>query len=187
MSHTLTHTKEIAAGKSLTAFIGVVFFVLATALGAYVRIPVPGSPVPITLQTFFVILSAAVLGLRLGLVSQISYIALGIFGVPVFHSGAMLGPTGGYIVGFAAAACVVGYLARLRSTSAAYAMAIFAAGSLVIYAFGAAWLVYLYGINIAGAVSVGILPFIPGDVAKILLAAIIYSGISRRAKALFSE
>jgi biotin transport system substrate-specific component len=111
MSHAnvLPYNKEFISSKKAVAAIGVTFFVLATALSAYVRIPVPGSPVPITLQTFFVLLAGAVLGRKLGAASQIGYVILGAVGLPIFQGAGygiayLFGPTGGYLMGFAAAA-----------------------------------------------------------------------------------
>jgi biotin transport system substrate-specific component len=92
-------------------------FGAATAMGAYIMIPLP--PVPITLQTLFVVLAGALLGGRLGALSQVVYLLLGIIGLPVFHGGKgglgiLLGPTGGYLVGFIAAAYVVGKLIEVN-------------------------------------------------------------------------
>lgn len=194
MSHSksLAYDVDIITGKRLTAVIGVLFFILATALGAYVRIPVPGSPVPITLQTFFVLLSGAILGARLGLISQVGYLLLGVLGVPVFQGAAfgiagLLGPTGGYIIGFAFAAVLVGASMRHERPGILRIVTAFSLGSLAIYAFGAAWLIYVYKMPPAGAISLGILPFVPGDIVKVCTATAIYSSISCRAKSIFSE
>lgn len=181
-TYDLTYNKDIITGKKASAAIGVAFFVLATMLGSYVRIPVAGSPVPITLQTFFVLLAGAVLGRRLGAASQIGYIMLGAAGIPY-----LLGPTGGYIAGFVAAAYAVGYLTRSTKPSMARLIASFAAGSMIIYFFGALWLMYSYKMSASLAFSAGVLPFIPGDAAKVLLAAVIYSGISKRADQIFPK
>jgi len=186
----LTYDKELITRKSIAAAIGVVFFVLATALGAYVRIPVAGSPVPITLQTFFVLLSGAVLGRKLGTISQAAYLALGAIGLPVFQGASfglsyLLGPTGGYLIGFVAAAYVTGRILDSANTSMTRAIISFAAGSLIIYAFGMLWLISLYGMSATHAALAGALPFVPGDMAKVLVAAVIYSRISPRAKKIF--
>lgn len=185
--HALSYNKDIISNKRLVALIGVTFFAVATVLGSYVRIPVPGSPVPITLQTFFVLMSGAVLGRRLGAASQIAYIMLGSAGLGALGFAGIAGPTGGYIIGFVPAAFVVGYLTRSQDAGIARLAAAFTAGSLIVYAFGASWLARIYGIDLANAVSAGILPFIPGDIAKIALSALIYSRISARSKAIFSE
>ncbi len=187
----LDYNEDIIGNKTVVAAIGIAFFVLATALGAYVRIPVHGSPVPITLQTFFVLLSGAVLGKRLGSFSQAAYFILGISGLPIFQGAGfgaayLAGPTTGYLIGFIAASYSIGRIIDIRPFDAKWVAASFAIGSLIIYAFGAAWLVYLYKISFSKAISIGILPFIPGDIIKILLATVIYSRISQRSKNIFS-
>jgi len=188
--YSLAYDIEVINSKRISAAIGVIFFILATTLGAYVRIPVKGSPVPITLQTFFVILSGAVLGKRLGLVSQLCYLALGITGLPIFQgysSGLSVvgGPTGGYLAGFIFSSYLVGKLLELRNASRLWIIASFSLAALTIYAFGVFWLIYLYKISITGAISIGILPFIPGDTVKILLASSIYPTISKRSRKIF--
>ncbi|MFH0763550.1 MAG: biotin transporter BioY [Candidatus Omnitrophota bacterium] len=175
----LDYNKGIIVNKGLAATIGVTFFVLATALGAYVRIPIIGTPVPVTFQTFFVIMAGAVLGKRLGALSQLCY---AILSVPF-----LLGPTGGYFMGFIAASYVVGRMTGPGKSGIGWAVFSFAVGSIIIYTFGILWLSYLLKIDIAKAIYMGALPFIPGDTVKILIAAIIYSGISKRSKEIFSE
>jgi len=186
------NNSDIISNKAVVYAIGALFFVLATALGAYVRVPVQGSPVPITLQTFFVMLSGAVLGRRLGVFSQSCYLALGAAGLPIFQGyslGAsyLLGPTGGYIIGFIFAAYAIGRMIRTRDQGMASLIASFALGSLVIYAFGISWLIFLYRISVQKAFYMGVLPFIPGDILKVLFAAFVYSRISRRIKTVFPE
>lgn len=146
------------------------------ALSAKVAFPVPFSPVPVTGQTFAVLLMGALLGSRRGVLAVLAYMAEGISGLPVFTgAGAgfvyLLGPTGGYIAGFAAAAGITGLLAEkgwdrnIFTTAAAMA-----AGSAAIYLFGVLWLSLYAG---GKAVSLGLIPFIPGDIVKIALAALI--------------
>ena len=183
--------REITTDARVNAIIGVLFFVIATALGAYVRIPVPGSPVPITIQTFFAMLSGAILGKRLGLYSQFGYLVLGAAGLPLFSGLAaggahLLGPTGGYIFGFLCASYAVGAVLGANSVSRARVVAAFAIGSAVIYICGAAWLVSVYKISFVNAVSVGVLPFVPGDMIKVLCASFIYEKIFARSKSIFS-
>ncbi|MCP4247663.1 MAG: biotin transporter BioY, partial [bacterium] len=96
---------------------GVVGFALLTAMGAQIAIPVPGSPVPITMQTFFVLMAGMTLGPRLGVASMAFYLLLGMTGYHVFAAawwspGNFLGPTGGYLIGFVLAQPIVGALAR---------------------------------------------------------------------------
>lgn len=188
--YTIGYKRELVAGRTAVGMIGAVFFILAMILGAYIRIPVPGSPVPITLQTFFVLLSGAVLGRHLGLMSQLGYLLIGLAGLPVFQGYAsgpavFLGPTGGYLAGFAVASYFVGAVTHDREAGYSGLVLSLVIGSLIIYAFAFLWLVYICRIAVAGAFSIGILPFIPGDVLKIILAAFVYSKLSRRSKEIF--
>ncbi|MCX5679020.1 MAG: biotin transporter BioY [Candidatus Omnitrophica bacterium] len=190
-AHSLDYNKDIINNKKLTAAIGVVFFILATALGAYIRIPVHGSPIPITLQTFFVLLAGAVLGKKLGLYSQAGYILAGISGLPMFQGASLgvsylLGPTGGYLIGFMICAFIIGLIIDSARSNIVSIIAVFALGSLIIYASGILWLVCMYKMNLTSAIMAGALPFIPGDMAKIAIASAIYSKISRRSRQIFS-
>jgi len=148
---------------------------LFTALMAQVAIPLPFTPVPITGQTLAVLLVGAVLGARRGALSMMAYLAEGLVGLPVFAGGTagigrLLGPTGGYLVGFVFAAYAVGWLAERgwdrRPTTAVPAMVI---GNAVIYVFGLPWLARFVGS--AYVLSMGLVPFIPGDLLKVFLAA----------------
>jgi biotin transport system substrate-specific component len=177
--------------KTVDAVIGVTFFIIATTLGAYIRIPVPGTPVPITLQTFFVVLSGAVLGSRLGLFSQAGYILLGAIGLPVFQGYSfgmahILGPTGGYLIGFMAASFLMGKIPERGSRNLFKITASFAIGNAVLYALGILWLMLIYKISFINAILIGVLPFFTIELAKIFLAAVVYSRISHRSKAIFS-
>jgi biotin transport system substrate-specific component len=145
-----------------------------------------GYPVPVTGQTFAVLMVAAMLGARRGALCILTYLAEGLLGLPVFAQGkggltAFLGPTGGYLVGFVLAACVVGALSertwdrRVRTTVAAMVL-----GNLLIYSCGLAWLwclAQLFARPLGGTVlAVGLYPFLIGDVLKIALAAILLPG-----------
>lgn len=149
---------------------------LFIGLMAQVSVPLPFTPVPVTGQTFTVLLIGAALGARRGLLAVLAYLAEGLVGLPVFAGGTgglahLLGPTGGYLVGFAAAAWTVGALAecgldrRLRTAWLA-----FLAGEIVLYALGLPWLALFVGPR--QAVLLGLLPFLPGDLVKALLAAL---------------
>ena len=190
MGNTLTLNRDLTGSKSVSAVIGVVFFVLATAFGAYVRIPLPGTPIPMTLQTLFVALSGAVLGKKLGLISQASYIFIGAIGLPVFQgygSGVayMFGPTGGYLIGFAAASYLTGRLLD-KETPGPYRIAIsFIAGIAVLYGFGITWLMALYRISLLNAVTIGFLPFLTAEAVKIFAAVLIYRAVAGRSKNIF--
>lgn len=153
---------------------------LLTALAAQVSIPLPFTPVPITGQTFAVLLVGAVLGSRRGAASMALYVAEGLAGLPVFAGGkaglaVLLGPTGGYLLGFIVAAFVTGWLAERgwdrRPLTTALAMVL---GNVVIYLFGVSWLAAFVGIE--RAPLLGMVPFIPGDILKIVLATVALPG-----------
>jgi len=191
MNSALAYDRKVVNNKILDTIIGVLFFILATALGAYIRIPVQGTPVPITLQTFFVVLSGAVLGKRLGLFSQAGYIFLGAMGLPVFQGytfGAahIFSPTGGYLIGFMLASFFVGKILEGEETNFIKIVSAFAVGNVVLYALGVFWLALLYKTSLINAVIIGVLPFFTIELAKIFLAAAIYRKISRRSKTVFS-
>ena len=155
----------------------IVGFSLLTALCAQIRIPLGFTPVPITGQTFAVLLSGAVLGSRMGAASQLLYVVMGAAGLP-FYAGrtggweAATGATMGYLIGFTAAAYAVGYLAEQRQDRRfATSVGAFLTGNLVIYALGVPWLMYTQSWGLADGVARGLAPFIIGDTIKILLAA----------------
>jgi biotin transport system substrate-specific component len=144
---------------------------------AQVRIPLPFTPVPITGQTFAVLLVGATLGSRRGAASLLLYLLQGLVGLPFFAGGAsglayLLGPTGGYLVGFIASAGLVGLLAaRGLDRRIPSALLAFLAGEIVIYLFGVAWLSVFLGIP--HAIAAGLLPFLLGDVIKLAGAGLV--------------
>lgn len=154
---------------------------LLMALLAQVRIPLGFTPVPLTGQTLGVLLVGALLGARRGAAALALYIAEGLLGLPFFAGGGsgwtyLLGPTGGYLLGFVAAASVVGWLAeRGLERKLRTALLPFAAGTMVIYLCGAGWLALLMGMQ--KAFALGVLPFLFGDVLKALFAALLLPGL----------
>ena len=159
--------------------VSVLGFALLTAAAAQFTIPLPFTPVPITGQTFAVLLSGAALGSMAGGASQLLYVAMGAVGLPFYADGAsgwsvVTGATGGYLVGFIAAAYVVGLLAeRRQDRSVTSAIPAFLTGSAIIYLFGVPWLANVLGVSWQEAVELGLTPFIIGDLAKIVLAGIV--------------
>ncbi len=148
---------------------------LLIAVLAQVAIPLPFTPVPITGQTYAVLLVGAALGSRRGALSVLLYVVEGGLGLPFFAGaasgwGRLLGPTGGYLAGFVLAAWLAGWLAERgwdsRFRTAVLAMA---AAQLVIYAVGVAWLAVFVGPG--RVLPLGVVPFLPGDLLKMLLAA----------------
>ncbi|MDO8531161.1 MAG: biotin transporter BioY [Dehalococcoidia bacterium] len=161
----------------------VVGFSALIALSARIAVFLPFTPVPITAQTLAVLLTGAVLGSKRGALALLAYIAEGAAGLPVFSAGRaglpiLLGPSGGYIWGFLAAAFLVGFLTERgwdRTVwTAALAMLI---GTAIIYLFGVPQLAFVLSptsgaaLGLDKALALGVLPFLPGDAIKLLIAA----------------
>ncbi len=151
---------------------------LLTALAAQIEIPLWFTPVPITGQTFAVLLAGAALGWRAGAASQLLYVALGAAGLPFYSGGdggweVVTGATGGYLIGFIAAAAFVGLLAERRQDRLVLtAVPAFLAGNAVIYLIGVPWLAAVAGFDATTAVEKGLAPFVIGDLAKVALAGL---------------
>lgn len=156
----------------LMTAVWVIGFAGLTALSAQIRIPLPFTPVPITGQTFAVLLSGAVLGWMAGGSSQILYLAMGAVGWPVFAGGSgsweiVTGATGGYLIGFILAAMLVGWLAEQRQDRHFLTtVTAFGVGTLVIYFCGVTGLLLSTEMNLTAAIANGVAPFIVGDLVK---------------------
>lgn len=143
-----------------------------TALGGLISIPF--FPVPLTLQSFFVYLAVLKLG-KDAYVSQAIYLGLGLMGLPVFARGmggyaVLLGPTGGFLLGFVLGALVAGRVADAMGKRRNLAMLLCSA---LIFITGWLWLSYWLGGNLVAAAWAGVIPFLPGDAAKIAVAAVV--------------
>lgn len=143
------------------------------AVGAFLVIPI--GPVPIVLQNLFVLVAGILLGRRWAAVSVGVYLLAGACGLPVFAGGTgglgrLVGPTGGYLFGFLAAAYIVGLLAERARQRAPLEVLAMVAGSLAIYALGIPWLKWVTGMSWGQALAVGCYPFLIGDALKIAAA-----------------
>ena len=158
---------------------------LLTAACAQISIPVPGSPVPVTGQTFAVMLCGAGLGAVRGTAAMALYWLLGMIGLPFYADAeggvhAAFGATGGYLVGFMVAAYVVGRLAEARADRQPLkALPLFAAGQLIIFAIGVPWLALSLDVPLGEAVALGFTPFIVGGIIKAALATALLSSAWR--------
>ncbi len=168
------------------AWAAVAAFALLTWAAARVSVPMPFSPVPGTLQTVAVLLSGLLLGARGGAASQLTYLSLGLAGLPVFAlpgagPGYLLGPTGGYLIGFVGAAWLTGWVAHHTALRPGMArlFAALLAGSLTIHLGGLAWLLVLMAGDVAAAWPAAFVPFALFDLAKITLTAGLYLGAAR--------
>ena len=158
---------------------------LLTGLAAQIAIPLPFTPVPVTGQTFAVLLTGAALGARRGFLAQALYLLQGASGLPVFAGGAagaayLFGPSGGYLVAFPFAAALTGFLAeRAWDRRFLATFAIMLLGSTVIFACGALGLTRFFAPS--QVLAAGVLPFVPGDLVKSALAALALPGAWRLA------
>jgi biotin transport system substrate-specific component len=163
--------RRIAAGLGLA-----LGFAALTALGAHIVIPI--EPVPITMQTLFVLLAGASIGAGWGSLSQAFYVMLGIVGLPIFAGGAagagvITGPTGGYVISFLVTPWLVGWMLR-RSSRIGWQVASFTAGQILILVLGVAHLTIFYTHDLARSLAVGVVPFLVGDALKIAAAVSIH-------------
>lgn len=163
----------------VAAFVEISAMVALTALAAQVAIYLPFTPVPLTLQTFVILLGAAALGAQRAAISQVAYLSLALAGLPIMADGqgglsAVYGATSGYLVGFIFASILAGHLAnkfttnRFRNVFFSYFL-----GSLVIYVFGVLGLIFYANITLLSALSVGVIPFVLGDIFKAIAAGLL--------------
>lgn len=154
---------------------------LLVAVLAQIEIPLPFTPVPITGQTFGVLLVGAVLGSKRGAASLAFYLVMGVIGLPFFAGGAhglsiLTGATGGYLIGFVLAAYGIGLLAeRGLERSARTSLIPFLIGTLIIYSCGITWLAVALG-SFSQAIAAGLIPFLIGDAIKWVAASLVLPG-----------
>ncbi len=177
--------RELITDKRVCRLLAAGALLTLTVFSAFVRIPLPFTPVPLTLQTLFVLLSGALLGKKLGSVTQISYLFLGLTGQTVFTgagSGSLylFGPTGGYIIGFVLAAFLAGIFFDQEELSWAGVFIRFLVADLVILFSGMLWLKISLSSTLTRAFLIGFLPFVLGDILKIILATLAYKKIRLR-------
>jgi biotin transport system substrate-specific component len=150
------------------------------AAGSYLAIPI--GPVPIVLQNLFIFLSGLLLGRRWGVVSVTVYILVGACGLPIFSIGRggighILGPTGGYLIGYIPAVYLIGIISEKTGHRSVYDVIAMICGSIIIYACGITWLKILTGMTFSKTLVVGMFPFLPGDALKIAVAVPIAKAI----------
>lgn len=165
--------RDIALTLAGTAFITV---------AGYIAIPLPFTPVPLSLATFAVLLTGAALGPVRGSASALIYLALGVVGVPLFAGGnaGWAFSSFGYIVGYVIAGLLVGALARRRADRGVLStIGLAGLGSVAIYACGVPWLAVFAGVDIPTAIGLGVVPFLIGDAIKIVVMAGLLPGTWR--------
>lgn len=150
-----------------------------------ITLPIPISPIPISMVTFVIYISIYVLGMKQGAVSCLLYLLIGIIGLPVFSGftggiGKLLGPTGGYMIGYVFMAMICGFFIDRWAAKRVLHIIGMVLGTIVCYLFGTIWLSMQMGISFYAALGVGVLPFILGDMGKIVPASIVGPMIRKR-------
>ena len=199
-------TRQHTAYRSKTQAIALAGLCIAlTAVCSWISVPVPGTSVPINLATFAVILSGMILGKRYGALSMAAFLLLGALGVPVFHGftgglGIVAGPTGGFLFGYIALAFVMGWYADSARTkdparsqdrsgdpptaSGLKYTAAVVLGEAFLYALGTVWFLHMAGggysaASLSSALLACVVPFLPGDAAKAVLAYLVFRRLER--------
>jgi biotin transport system substrate-specific component len=165
--------RDVALVAGSAAFVG---------LSAQIAVPLPFTPVPLSGQTFAVLLSVAALGPARGALGMLVYAVAGIAGLPWFagHQSGWAMPSFGYVLGFVLAAVVVGALARRGADrTVARTAGLMVVGNLAVYAVGVPWLMASVGTGLGRALVLGVVPFLVGDAIKIALAALVLPGTWR--------
>lgn len=154
-----------------------VYCALFTALiiiGAYISIPIPGSPVPVVLADFFVMLAGLFIGGKYGLLSVGLYLGVGVIGFPVFSNGGsgfafLLGPTGGFLVGYLLLVAAIGFITHKKTDSLTLNLLALIIGNIFLYTLGITWLLVSTRLSLPVAIASGLLPFLPGTIIKIIV------------------
>lgn len=163
------------------------FFAALTGVLAYISIPLPFSPVPITGQSLAVMLAGCVLSPLQAALSMVTFLLVGAVGIPVFSGGAagigvIAGTKGGYLLGFLVGAVLISLIKGKKNSFIRFILAAAAGGIVVVYILGVLWLSHVTKMNIIKAISVGALPFIPGDLLKVVAAGYIGTRINAELK-----
>lgn len=156
----------------------IAMFASLTAVLSQISIPLPFTPVPINLAMFSVFVAGGLLGGIKGAISQIIYVLLGVIGVPVFSQftggiGKIIGPTGGYIIGYIISAFIIGcFIKKFKRNIIGIGLIMFV-GLLGCYAVGTAWFMFVTKTSFFSSLTYCVLPFVLGDILKIVLSAIL--------------
>ncbi|HWI54667.1 MAG TPA: biotin transporter BioY [Desulfobacteria bacterium] len=143
-----------------------------------IAVPLPFSPVPVTGQTLGVMLAGSILTVRQAILSISTFLLLGIVGAPVFAGGTggpgiIAGPRGGYLIGFLVGAVVIAFLKGKNNKILRLVLANAMGGIAIIYFFGILWLSYVTKVGISQAFTIGALPYLPGDIFKVIIASVL--------------
>ncbi len=164
--------------NELTYAVLACLFSALISIGAYIAIPIPGTPIPIVLQNMFIMLAALILGPWWGALSVGFYLIFGMIGMPVFSGGTggivkLLGPTGGYLVGFIPAVLVIGLVGGQGRRKVLPNIVACVAGMAIVYLFGVTRLKTVLNAGWGQSLAAGLYPFLIGDGVKIVLASLL--------------
>ncbi len=157
-------------------------FASLTGILSFIVIPLPFSPVPVTAQTISPMLAGVLLGPKKGAMSQVVYILTGVIGIPIFAGGrsgpgALFGESGGYLVGFVVGCYVIGLLYEVLSKRykrvISSTVSVIVGGVVVVYFFGAFWMMFVLQLGLAEVIMVGVVPYLVGDVFKVTGAVVL--------------
>ncbi len=173
------------AQTKLKALIYAALFAAVTAVLGIISIPLPFSPVPVSGQSLGIMLAGSILTLRQALYSVLTFVLVGVIGIPVFSGlvggvGIVIGPRGGYYLGFLIGVAVISMLKGQNNSLWRLALANGIGGIIIVYFFGTLWLSFITGIELEKALTIGALPFIPGDLFKVFAATIIGVAVNKR-------
>ncbi|MGN0401193.1 MAG: biotin transporter BioY [Acetatifactor sp.] len=176
------NTKNTTKNLVLIALMAAIICILGP-----LSIPLPGGLVPISLTNLAIYFTLYIIGMKRGTVSYLVYLFIGLVGLPVFSgfsggAGKFFGPTGGYLIGFIFLAVIAGLFIDKWPDNLFLCILGMILGTAVCYVFGTAWLAYQAGYSFRVALAAGVIPFLPGDTIKILLAAFLGPQIRKRIK-----
>lgn len=167
--------KENSAAINTKTMVLIALMAAVTCILGPLSITIPISPVPISLTNLAVYFTVYVLGMKRGTISYLVYLLIGLVGLPVFSSfsggaGKLFGPTGGYLIGFIFMALICGFFIEKWPSKLYLHFAGMVLGTAVCYLFGTIWLAFQGNMDFYAALAAGVLPFIPGDLVKIIIA-----------------
>lgn len=182
------YVKRAEAGLNVKTIVLVGLMTAVTCVLGPLSIPLPISPVPISLTNLAIYFTIYVIGMKRGTLSYLIYLLIGFAGAPVFSAftsgpAKLLGATGGYLIGFIFMALICGFFIDKWPAKRYLHFAGMVLGTVVCYLFGTVWLAYQASMSFAAALAAGVIPFIPGDLAKIMIAMLIGPQIRKRLNA----
>lgn len=187
MQYSVIREDSLMKNQNTSALTLIGLMTAVTCILGPLSIAIPISPVPISFTNLAIYFSVIILGWKKGTISFLVYLLIGFAGVPVFSNftagpAKLLGPTGGYLIGFIFLALIAGFFVdRFPGKIHMYVTGM-VLGTLVTYLLGSGWLAYQAGMTFQAALLAGVIPYIPGDIAKIIIAAVLGTTVKKQVK-----